>query len=260
MRHSAVARSLRQTSFRTRYLSVACTALLAMGAASGASATTLDVTSAGMYSSNTLTLNGSAGQLAGPILLTTASSSFWVFCVDIFDSITVNVGSQHNFSPALIYTTNQVTSNSSTGSGTGTAITTAVSGEIQYLANLGFTIASTSANATVQNELTAIQAAIWNIEYGLGTNGLHTADAGTGDTLAGGQTFAAENTLIVSYETQAATNAVPGYANGIYSPGSQGFVVTSVPETSTWAMMLLGFAGVGFMAYRRKSQPRFRFA
>ncbi len=30
---------------------------------------------------------------------------------------------------------------------------------------------------------------------------------------------------------------------------------TAVPEPSTWAMMLLGFAGVGFMAYRRKSKP-----
>jgi len=28
-----------------------------------------------------------------------------------------------------------------------------------------------------------------------------------------------------------------------------------VPEPSTWAMMILGFAGVGFMAYRRKSKP-----
>jgi hypothetical protein len=28
--------------------------------------------------------------------------------------------------------------------------------------------------------------------------------------------------------------------------------VTSVPEPSTWAMMILGFGGVGFMAYRRK--------
>ena len=27
-----------------------------------------------------------------------------------------------------------------------------------------------------------------------------------------------------------------------------------VPEPSTWAMMLLGFAGIGFMAYRRKSK------
>lgn len=31
--------------------------------------------------------------------------------------------------------------------------------------------------------------------------------------------------------------------------------VTPVPEPSTWAMMLLGFAGVGFMVYRRKSKP-----
>jgi hypothetical protein len=27
--------------------------------------------------------------------------------------------------------------------------------------------------------------------------------------------------------------------------------VAAVPETSTWAMMILGFAGIGFMAYRR---------
>jgi len=31
--------------------------------------------------------------------------------------------------------------------------------------------------------------------------------------------------------------------------------VAAVPEPSTWAMMILGFAGVSFMAYRRKSKP-----
>lgn len=31
-------------------------------------------------------------------------------------------------------------------------------------------------------------------------------------------------------------------------------VAGSVPEPSTWAMMILGFAGVGFMAYRRRNQ------
>jgi hypothetical protein len=30
-----------------------------------------------------------------------------------------------------------------------------------------------------------------------------------------------------------------------------GFNVSAVPEPSTWAMMMLGFAGVGFIAYRR---------
>ena len=41
---------------------------------------------------------------------------------------------------------------------------------------------------------------------------------------------------------------------------SDAATVAAVPEPSTWAMMILGFAGVGFMAYRRKSRPAFRFA
>jgi hypothetical protein len=40
---------------------------------------------------------------------------------------------------------------------------------------------------------------------------------------------------------------------------SAGFI-TPVPEPSTWAMMILGFMGVGFMAYRRKSSSSFRLA
>jgi len=31
-------------------------------------------------------------------------------------------------------------------------------------------------------------------------------------------------------------------------------IAPAVPETSTWAMMLLGFAGIGFMAFRRKAK------
>jgi hypothetical protein len=37
-----------------------------------------------------------------------------------------------------------------------------------------------------------------------------------------------------------------GNAGATFTPG--------VPEPSTWAMMILGFAGVGFMAYRRKNK------
>jgi hypothetical protein len=32
-------------------------------------------------------------------------------------------------------------------------------------------------------------------------------------------------------------------------------IAGGVPEPTTWAMMILGFAGVGFMTYRRKSKP-----
>jgi len=38
-----------------------------------------------------------------------------------------------------------------------------------------------------------------------------------------------------------------------------GTFIASVPEASTWAMVILGFFGVGFMAYRRKDAPRLRF-
>jgi hypothetical protein len=36
--------------------------------------------------------------------------------------------------------------------------------------------------------------------------------------------------------------------------------VAAVPEVSTWAMMIFGFLGVGFLAYRRRSKAEFRFA
>jgi hypothetical protein len=38
-------------------------------------------------------------------------------------------------------------------------------------------------------------------------------------------------------------------------------LTAAIPEPSTWAMLILGFAGVGFMAYRRKNQgSAFRIA
>jgi hypothetical protein len=36
--------------------------------------------------------------------------------------------------------------------------------------------------------------------------------------------------------------------------------VSAVPEPSTWAMMILGFFGVGFTAYRRNQRPMLRLA
>jgi hypothetical protein len=38
------------------------------------------------------------------------------------------------------------------------------------------------------------------------------------------------------------------------------FAVSAVPEASTWAMMMLGFLGLGFLGYRRSSNPSFRIA
>ena len=43
--------------------------------------------------------------------------------------------------------------------------------------------------------------------------------------------------------------------NGPSYIGLDDVSVTAVPEPATWAMMILGFAGIGFIAYRRKSKP-----
>ena len=56
------------------------------------------------------------------------------------------------------------------------------------------------------------------------------------------------------------TNYLDDFFNSSTVVNSGGFAgvtyteVTAVPEPSTWAMVILGFAGVGFMAYRRKSK------
>jgi hypothetical protein len=54
-------------------------------------------------------------------------------------------------------------------------------------------------------------------------------------------------TLVDFFSINPAGNYV--FDNGTFA------VTAAVPEPSTWAMMILGFAGVGFMAYRRKSKP-----
>ena len=53
--------------------------------------------------------------------------------------------------------------------------------------------------------------------------------------------------------------AHPGVADGPLALRVDA-IAQAVPEPSTWAMILLGFAGVGFLSYRRKSRHALRFA
>ena len=52
-------------------------------------------------------------------------------------------------------------------------------------------------------------------------------------------------------------NFLLDYVAGNGSPSVLELNVTAVPEASTWAMMILGFLGVGFMSYRGKPSLRF---
>jgi hypothetical protein len=49
-------------------------------------------------------------------------------------------------------------------------------------------------------------------------------------------------------------------SNSDISIGLDKISISAVPELSTWAMMILGFLGVGFMAARKKSNRLLRFA
>ncbi len=63
------------------------------------------------------------------------------------------------------------------------------------------------------------------------------------------------NSWFRPYFTSAYPWAVPG---GISAGGNSGFLVeySVVPEPSTWAMMLVGFAGLGFAGYRANRPGR----
>jgi PEP-CTERM motif len=54
-----------------------------------------------------------------------------------------------------------------------------------------------------------------------------------------------------SYDIYAAPSTY--VASGNYSFASGPTLAPAVPEPATWAMMILGFCGLGFMAYRRRT-------
>ena len=74
-----------------------------------------------------------------------------------------------------------------------------------------------------------------------GTPGVHGATT-TNINLG---TFTGDEALKIFFADRARTDAVLGIS-------VVGGTIAAVPEPSTWAMMLLGFAGVGFMTYRRR--------
>ena len=97
---------------------------------------------------------------------------------------------------------------------------------------------------------------------------ISTSDASFGGTLLASQTFTAAggNTAIFAptpslsplySETVEYTITTNGTGVGLVNNTVN---ISAVPEPATWAMMILGFAGVGFMAYRRKDRAAFRIA
>ena len=79
-----------------------------------------------------------------------------------------------------------------------------------------------------------------------------------GNTAGFWNLFSVSPTGYQLYESVAGSG-YPVAENGTLTVSPE-FLTSAVPESSTWAMMILGFLGLGFMAYRRKSNNSFRLA
>jgi choice-of-anchor C domain-containing protein len=95
----------------------------------------------------------------------------------------------------------------------------------------------------------------------IGTSGLQTFTFDTTGKSHGNMGWITESFLYTA--TGASTITFQSLTVGpgaYYGPALDNVSVTAVPEASTWAMMILGFMGVGFVAYRRKSTSTLRLA
>jgi hypothetical protein len=113
---------------------------------------------------------------------------------------------------------------------------------------------------------------------GVTTLSTNTLYPGTFTLGLGGGTFAPAAVYDAAWANNSFNHLQLGFSAGTYSlsivgamlagsPADFAFrldsgtlVASAVPEPSSWAMIVLGFAGVGFMAYRRKSYGSLRLA
>jgi hypothetical protein len=83
-------------------------------------------------------------------------------------------------------------------------------------------------------------------------NFVDTSNAFTSESvitaLTGVSASLSSGTLAISFATETQYNFGTTFDVALTS------VASAVPESSTWAMLLLGFAGIGFMAYRRTNK------
>ncbi len=207
----------------------AAAALGALTAASTAGAATLLVSDVGVQTwGNQVNVAGHSGEYATGIIF---NNDLLVFCVDLEH----NIGVTH-YDPALQFTWGLLTVD-----GAGNGISEADSNRIGQLADRGLSL-SRSGDPDKVDDVSAIQAAIWSIEYhSVATSSnpeinaeiLHfidiTHDNGKGRARS-----------LIAHD--------PGVASGV-----QNMVTGSVPEPASWALMICGFGGIGAMLRRRKA-------
>jgi hypothetical protein len=165
----------------------------------------------------------------GPLLFSSPMGDFTVYCTDL----------NHNVEPGGSY---EFIFGPLTENGAGQPISEVTSNEIGQIAAIG-------KNGTGDLSIAA-QAAIWELAY----PGLVQSFSGP-DAATIGADY--NNLLSATYNNNGnwATALIPYGYNPVWPGGGPQEMVVGVPEPSTWAMMLAGFAGLGFFGYRSRRAP-----
>jgi hypothetical protein len=206
----------------------AAAALGALAMASTAGAATFLVSDVGVQTwGNQVNVAGHTGEYATGIIF---NNDLLVFCVDLEH----NIGVTH-YDPALVFTWGYLTVD-----GAGVAISEADSNRIGQLANKGLFLSNSSDPDRV-DDVSAIQAAIWSIEY-------HSVAVSSKPEI---------NTEIAHFINDTHDNG-KGYARSLIAHGPgvaagvQNMVPGFVPEPAPWALMIGGFGMAGGMLRRRR--------
>jgi hypothetical protein len=191
----------------------------------GASAGTLTITSVGTGNpdlGNVFLGGGYGAPWTTPILFTDSQGqTLVVFCDDLNHIVYVGGGQDLPYKTGLV-----------TVDGLGNPLNEATSNVMGQLADIGrYDYLHGNEDGAI-----AAQAAIWSVEYGI--------SASSSDS-----TIESDITSLL----HTVTYHGGGYAFGLIPTDGTHWQaqITGVPELGTWAMMLVGFAGLGFAGYRR---------
>jgi hypothetical protein len=239
-----------------RTLAIGFAAVATFSSVTGASATTFNVTQAGVFNNGTVNLAGNiAGygafnknEITGPIVLKGTDSDgkpfeFVTFCFDLLHNINVGIGgfAGVNYSYTTVMPTNDLTNNPGGDSmGMGNPLTAVQIEKMSGLARLGAYIYGSGVSDKTAR-LAAISSAIWSTEYGLTASGFVPANAlGYYNNYLSRSFTGAKGPVLISVNGQGQlVGNLQGLGNG------------TVPEPGTWAMMVIGFGLVGVGARRR---------
>jgi hypothetical protein len=162
----------------------------------------------------------------GPIVLSTLTGSITVYCVDLYH--TIYAGTTYTYAYGNLMK-----------NGLGVSISQPLSNEIGQIADLGM-----AALAHGNDDLAAAaQAAIWNLEYNKTPTFANPLSAIATD-------YSALVTASYHNDGRWATALTPVGENWPFNPSATQQMVVGAPEPATWAMMLIGFGGLGFAGYR----------